>query len=162
MIEVGFYHLTRRTLDQALPLLLEKSLSRGWRVAVQLSGEKRLKALDDHLWSFDPEKFLPHGTKADGEPESQPIYLTLGADNPNDADVRFFVDGVIAAPVLADPRTRPSIRAVVMFDGSDAMELQAARGQWKELREAGFALVYNQEDERGRWQEKMRTKPQQS
>lgn len=159
MIEVSFYHLTRRTLDQALPLLLEKSLSRDWRVVVQLSGEKRLKALDDHLWSFDPEKFLPHGTKADGDPESQPIYLTLGADNPNDADVRFFVDGVIAAPVLADPQARPKIRAVVMFDGADAMELQAARGQWKELRAAGFELVYNQEDERGRWQEKMRAKP---
>ncbi len=160
MIEVCFYHLTRRSLDQTLPLLLEKSLSRGWRVAVQLGGEKRLKALNDHLWSFDPEKFLPHGTKAEGEPETQPIYLTIEGDNPNDADVRFFVDGAIAAPVLADPLAIPKIRAVMLFDGSDPMELQAARSQWKELRALNrFELVYTQEDERGGWKEGKREKP---
>jgi len=29
MIEVSFYHLTRRKLEQALPVLLEKSLAPG-------------------------------------------------------------------------------------------------------------------------------------
>jgi DNA polymerase-3 subunit chi len=38
------------------------------------------------------------------------------------------------------------------------MELQAAREQWKELRDAGFELVYFQEDERGAWAEKKREK----
>jgi DNA polymerase-3 subunit chi len=160
MIEVSFYHLTRRTLDQALPVLLEKSLARGWRVAVQGSDEKRLRNLDNYLWSFDPEKFLPHGIKADGAPETQPIYLTTQSDNPNDADVRFFVDGAIAPPTLADPASAPKARAVLMFDGNEAAELQAARDQWKELRDAGFEVVYFQEDDSGRWEEKKREKPE--
>jgi len=94
MIEVSFYHLTRRKLEQALPVLLEKSLARGWRVAVQARDAKRLQNLDDFLWSFEPTKFLPHGTKSDGAPETQPIYLTIEGDNPNAADVRFLIDGV--------------------------------------------------------------------
>ena len=34
MTEVLFYHLTERKLEDALPPLLDKSVERGWRVAV--------------------------------------------------------------------------------------------------------------------------------
>jgi DNA polymerase-3 subunit chi len=158
MIEVSFYHLTRRRLEQALPVLLEKSLARGWRVAVQAGDTKRLEKLDDWLWSYEPTKFLPHGTKADGASETQPIYLTIEGDNPNGADVRFLIDGVDAAPLLNDPASAPKARAVLLFDGNDPMELQAAREQWKELRDAGFEVVYFQEDDNGKWAEKRREK----
>ena len=158
MLEVRFYHLTRRRLEEALPRLLEMSLSRNWRVAVQTGEAARLKALDDHLWAYDPEKFLPHGTKADGESETQPIYLTAEDDNPNEADVRFFVHGAVVAPLLADPALAPKLRAVLMFDGSDPGELLDARAQWKTLREAGHELFYLQESEDGKWEEKARQK----
>jgi DNA polymerase-3 subunit chi len=158
MIEVRFYHLTRRSLEQALPVLLEMSLERGWRVAVQSGDAQRLKKLDDHLWSYEPEKFLPHGTKADGEPETQPIYLTTEADNPNEAEVRFFVHGAQAPPLIADEAARPKLRAVLMFDGADPNELAAARAQYKALRELGCELIYLQEDEAGKWDEKKREK----
>ncbi|ARN81656.1 DNA polymerase III subunit chi [Methylocystis bryophila] len=158
MLEVRFYHLTRRSLEEALPRLLEMSLERAWRVAVQTGDGTRLKALDDHLWSYDPEKFLPHGTKSDGEPETQPIYLTAEGDNPNEADVRFFVHGASAVPLLGDPAAAPRLRAVVMFNGSDSQELLEARAQWKALRETRHELVYYQEDENGKWIEKSRHK----
>lgn len=158
MIEVCFYHLTRRGLERALPVLLEKSLGRGWRVVVQAESEKRVKALDRELWEYDPEKFLPHGVKADGAPEIQPIYLTAECDNPNSADVRFFVGGVSAAPALRDPAAAPKTRAVLIFNGNDEIELNAARAQWKELREDGYELVYHQENENGGWVEKKREK----
>jgi DNA polymerase III subunit chi len=158
MVEVCFYHLTRRTLEQTLPVLLEKSLEREWRVAVQAGDEKRLKKIDDFLWSYDPEKFLPHGTRADGAPETQPIYLTADRDNPNVADVRFFILGAVATPAIVDPASAPATRAVLMFDGNDASELQAAREEWRNLRDAGCEVIYYQEDEAGRWQEKKREK----
>ena len=30
-MEIWFYHLTRQPLERALPTLIERSLSRGWR-----------------------------------------------------------------------------------------------------------------------------------
>jgi DNA polymerase-3 subunit chi len=36
MTEVLFYHLTESKLEDALPPLLDKSVERGWRVAVQM------------------------------------------------------------------------------------------------------------------------------
>jgi len=158
MIEVCFYHLTRRRLDRALPVLLEKSLARGWRVVVQAESEARVKALDKELWAYEAEKFLPHGCKSDGAPQTQPIYLTAENDNPNGADVRFFVGGVVSGPALKDPAVAPKTRAVLMFDGNDEAELSAARAQWKELRDEGFELVYYQENESGGWAEKAREK----
>ena len=41
MTEVLFYHLTESTLEDALPSLLERSLERGWRAAVQTASEER-------------------------------------------------------------------------------------------------------------------------
>ena len=46
MTEVYFYHLERRTLDDVLPTLLELSLKRGWRAAVQAASDERVAALD--------------------------------------------------------------------------------------------------------------------
>ena len=158
MIEVCFYHLTRRRLGSALPVLLEKSLARGWRVVVQAESEARVKALDTELWAYEAEKFLPHGSKSDGAPHSQPIYLTAENDNPNAADVRFFVGGVVPGPALRDPSAAPKTRAVLMFNGNDETELGSARAQWKDLRDEGFELVYYQENEGGGWVEKAREK----
>jgi DNA polymerase-3 subunit chi len=40
--EFRFYHLIGRPLEQVLPQLLEISLQRGWRVAVQVASEERV------------------------------------------------------------------------------------------------------------------------
>ncbi|QGM98551.1 DNA polymerase III subunit chi [Methylocystis parvus] len=155
MVEISFYHHQTRRIDDTLPTLLERSLARGWRVVVQAASEARLTALDQHLWAYRQESFLPHGTKRDASPETQPIFLTCGVENPNGADVRFFVEGAQIAPVLASAAA-PRARAVLLFNGEDPGELSDARAQWKELRDAGQTLVYQQQDESGRWVEKAR------
>ena len=111
--EVYFYHLERRTLEEVLPTLLERSLERGWRAAVQAASEERVEALDTLLWTYREESFLAHGTARDGFAEAQPIYLTAGGDNPNGAQVRFLVDGA----ELDD--AAPYARVVYVFDGRD-------------------------------------------
>jgi DNA polymerase III subunit chi len=151
MTEIWFYHLQRQTLDQALPSLIEKSLERGWRVAVQAMSEERLEALDQQLWTYSDASFLAHGRAGDGDGALQPVYLSTGVENPNGASVRFFVEG---APVAASLGEGPYERAIVMFDGGNEDELAAARLQWRELKERGFALTYWQQDEGGRWEKK--------
>ncbi|MGG2476032.1 DNA polymerase III subunit chi, partial [Rhizobium sp. BR5] len=62
MTEILFYHLTESKLEDALPPLLEKSLERGWKVAIQTVDEERRDFLDTHLWTFRDDSFLPHAT----------------------------------------------------------------------------------------------------
>lgn len=155
MVEIHFYHHQTRRIEDTLPTLLEKSLARGWRAVVQAASEARLRKLDDHLWGHKPESFLPHGTKRDPSPETQPIYLTCADDNPNSADVRFFVEGAQIAPLFAGAAA-PRLRALLLFDGENPDELADARAQWKTLRDAGHRLIYQQQDDSGRWIEKAR------
>lgn len=106
MTDVLFYHLTETRLEDALPPLIDKSVERGWRVAVQTRELTRRDALDQHLWTFREESFLPHGTDEADFAESQPVLLTVTSDNANAATVRFIVDG--AEPPLTDAYERPS------------------------------------------------------
>jgi DNA polymerase-3 subunit chi len=43
-----------------------------------------------------------------------------------------------------------------MLDGQDAAAVAAGRQRWAGYKEAGHSLVYYQQDENGRWQEKAR------
>lgn len=146
MTPVFFYHLERQPLDAVLPKLLATSLDRGWRVVVQAGSEERAEALAARLWSFDEESFLPHGTKADGLAELQPIWLTDADENPNNANIRFYVDGAEVGDIGG------LIRAVIMFDGNDQQAVEAARAGWKRFKSAGHEVSYWQQDEQGRWQ----------
>ncbi|MCY0146411.1 DNA polymerase III subunit chi [Hoeflea sp. G2-23] len=148
MAEVLFYHLTESRLEDALPPLLEKSLERGWRVSVHLGSEERRAALDAHLWTFREDSFLPHGGDQAPHADRQPVLLTLGAEAANSATVRFVVDGA-EIPTLDDVE-----RLVMMFDGHDQSQLEAARGQWRSLKTAGHTLTYWQQTEDRRWEKK--------
>jgi len=149
MTEVLFYHLQRQPIERVLPTLLEKSLERGWRVVVQAASEERVEALDAHLWTFRDDAFLPHGVWRDPEAREQPILLTINDDNPNQASVRFLIDG---AAVPSDASVYE--RTVLLFDGDDPDAVAVARARWQEAKGQGFAVTYWQSDEDGRWQRK--------
>ena len=144
-MEILFYHLQNATLEQVLPSLLEKTLQRGWRAVVRVGSEERLKALDDHLWSFSDDSFLPHAVEGDGRPEDQPILLTRSDIRPNGAEVAFAVDG------CGLPESVGWSRAVLMFDGADPEALDRARAAWRAVQAAGGAATYWRQDEAGRW-----------
>ena len=149
MTEVLFYHLERRPLEAVLPTLLQRSLERGWRVLVRATSPERLAALDDHLWTFSDESFLPHGTDREPDPGDQPIVLTVDDANPNGASILFLVEG---APIPADVAAFE--RLVLLFDGNDPDALTAARGEWQAVKAAGHEATYWQQDERGKWERK--------
>ena len=92
-MDVLFYHLEHVRLEQILPTLLEKSLERGWRACVKSGGVERLDAIDQLLWTYSREGFLPHGTAQTGHGSAQPVYLTTEDDNPNGSQVLFLIDG---------------------------------------------------------------------
>ena len=129
-----------------LPDLLEKTLSRGWRALVRTTDPLRIEHLDGWLWSFRDDSFLPHGVVGEPHSDRQPVLLSTGEDNPNNADVLFLLDG--AAPGALDGYTR----CIVLFDGRDESALKAARGRWKEIKAAGLPGSYYRQSEQGRWE----------
>ena len=148
MTEIRFYHLTRTPLERALPQLLEKVLQTGQRAVVLAGSEERVEALNQLLWTYSDRSFLPHGSKRDGKPERQPVWLTTEDENPNGASCLFLTDGTDSA------RIGEYARCFDLFDGQDEAAVAAARARWKARKEGGHALSYWQQDENGRWQQK--------
>jgi DNA polymerase-3 subunit chi len=147
MPEILFYHLQSQRLEEALPLLVEKTLEKGWRALIRAGSEERLKAIDEALWTNREESFIPHGREADGEPEAQPVLLSTADTRVNQPDVVFLVD-------RADlPATYDMERLVLMFDGADDEALDGARAAWKSLKALGHSATYWQQ-EGGRWVKK--------
>jgi DNA polymerase-3 subunit chi len=144
MTEIGFYHLTRSTLAQALPPLLIRTLAAGQRALV-LGPEPGLEAVSSTLWA--QPAWLPHGTAADGDPDLQPIWLSAESEPLNGARFLFIVEGA-ETDRLADFE-----RVFDLFDGNNSEAVAAARVRWKTAKEAGHTLIYWQQTDSS-WQKK--------
>lgn len=144
-----FYHLTRRPLEATLPILLDKALAAGWRVAVRGREAARLDWLNDRLWLGREDAFLPHGRAGGPHDADQPVLLTTEAAHPNGAVCVMVVDGAEVSPA----EVQALERVCVLFDGNDAGAVDAARGQWRGLTSAGCAAQYWSEAS-GRWEKK--------
>ena len=95
MVETLFYHLERRSLEDVLPGLVEKSLQRGWRAAIKTDSSERSDTLDTLLWTYDDQSFLAHAQQGDGKAEDQPVLITVEEGNPNSAQIFFYVGGAM-------------------------------------------------------------------
>ncbi|KJS45691.1 DNA polymerase III subunit chi [Roseovarius sp. BRH_c41] len=144
-----FYHLTRQPLEATLPMLLEKSLSVGWRVVVRGRDRARMVWLDERLWLGPEDGFLPHGLSGGPQDADQPVLLTTDSARPNGAVCLMAID---AAEVSAQ-EVQMLDRVCILFDGNDDAAVQAARSQWKTLTGAGCTAQYWSEAG-GRWEKK--------
>lgn len=148
MTDIAFYHLQRSPLEQALPRLLEKTLAAGKRAIVLAGSEERVEALAMVLWTYHQDSWLPHGTAKDGEAEHQPIWLSNRDENPNGASFLFLTDSANSENIGGFER------CFDLFDGNDDQALAAARRCWKTCKDAGHAVTYWQQNERGGWERK--------
>ncbi|MBL8665920.1 MAG: DNA polymerase III subunit chi [Rhodospirillales bacterium] len=148
MTDVAFYHLQRATLEAALPQLLMKTLAAGKRAVVLAASAERVEALATHLWTWDQDAWLPHGTAQDGSAEEQPVWITPHDENPNGAAFLFLCDGADSARVASYER------CFDLFDGNDPAAVEAARRRWQARKADGHAVTYWQQTERGGWERK--------
>ena len=150
-MRVDFYHLQKQTLEEVLPKLLQKAYSSGSRVLVKIGTAERVEFINNALWTFNEESFLPHGSKKDGQATSQPIWLTSDNDNANNASYLFLVDGADV-----DVQTAGKFeRLFNIFDGNVQALVEQARELWTTYRAAGFEMHYWQQNAQGVWENKM-------
>ena len=147
-MRIDFYHLQQKSLDKALPQLLGKAYSSGKRVVVFAGSLSRVEFLDNLLWTFEEESWLPHAYSKNGEPEDQPIWLTEEIENPNHAEIAVVIDSM---PL---PRDIGVSRILCVFDGRDEVAVADARAKWKEAKQLDWELHYWQQDDLGAWKEK--------
>ncbi|MEQ1788981.1 MAG: DNA polymerase III subunit chi [Rickettsiales bacterium] len=147
MTAIQFYHLTATPLERALPKLLERALSGGYRVCLVANSDARVEQLNQLLWTYDAVSFLPHGSDKDEQPEIQPILLSTNAEPLNDAKLLLITDGRSAGDEKFE-------RVLDIFDGNDPQATVAARNRWAEYKKLGHELTYFSQNKQGGWQKK--------
>ncbi|WP_293574164.1 DNA polymerase III subunit chi [Phaeobacter sp.] len=146
---VYFYHLTRRSLAETLPVLLDKAMGAGWRIVVRGKDQDRITWLDDRLWLGPEDHFLPHGVAGGPRDHLQPVLLTTSLEPIAQRHCLMSVDGAeVGAGEVGDLE-----RVCILFDGTDPDAVAHARTQWKALTNAGCAAQYWSE-ESGKWEKK--------
>jgi DNA polymerase-3 subunit chi len=149
MTETLFYHLERRSLEEVLPGLVEKSLQRGWRALIRAESAERADALDTLLWTYDEQSFLAHAQVGDGDSTQQPVLITVEEVNLNRAEIVFYVGGALPGDWAA---LGGLARIVLVFDGRDEAALSGARAAWKEAKGGGHDVTYWKEDASGKFE----------
>lgn len=149
MAEVYFYHLTNASLEQMLSQVLERTLQNNWRVQLRSGDAGHLKWLDGRLWGGNTPQFLPHGISGGLHDADQPILLTVGKNNTNNAQALMLVHGAKTDPDEVQDYARVSL----VFDGNDEAAVQEARLDWKTLTDAGVPAKYWSQAS-GRWEMK--------
>ncbi|HEX8379487.1 MAG TPA: DNA polymerase III subunit chi [Allosphingosinicella sp.] len=136
---VDFYHLAVSPLERVLPAVAEKVVAGGGRLLVVAEPEL-LARLDELLWSYSKDSFLPHGRE---RAQSQPVLLSPEPQAANGA----------SNIALADGRWRDEAlgfeRAFYFFD---AESRDGAREAWRALKaRPKVEARYWKQDERGKW-----------
>lgn len=145
VVQVDFYHLTADPIERVLPRIAERVLETGGRLLV-VSGDEGLAArLDQHLWNYTPESFLPHGRAGEEGEAEQPVLIAASIAIPpaNGARAVALADGVWRDEALDFDRA---------FHFFDDVTVEAARAAWRTLggRE-GVERNFWKRDEEGRW-----------
>ncbi|NQZ13501.1 MAG: DNA polymerase III subunit chi [Alphaproteobacteria bacterium] len=148
MTEARFYHLQKQTLDQALPLILEKAYQTGKNIVLRVQDKKEAERLNTHLWTYRPDAFLPHGCAKEGNAEHQPIWLTEKDENPNDAKIIILTQGTSTESI------EDWDLCCEMLDGHSNDQVTTARAKWKDYKDKGLEVTYWMQSDSGGWENK--------
>ncbi len=147
-MEISFYHLTSSSLEAALPKLMEKVYGSGKRALIAAENDEKTEEFNRILWTYHPQRFLPHGSNKDGNEADQPVFLCSSRHmkNPNNAEILVITDG-------SKPGGLEGFSRVLdIFDGNNADSLQQARTRWKQYKSEAMELSYFQQDAKGKWE----------
>ncbi|MET0247206.1 MAG: DNA polymerase III subunit chi [Sphingomonas sp.] len=144
-MQVDFYHLTQVPLERALPQIAQKILESGGRLLIVADDEARRGQIDQLLWTYSADSFLPHG-QAGGEDDSrQPVLIAGSPDAANGARHIALIDGVWRDEALGFDRA---------FHFFDEERIREARAAWKGLAEReGIERRYWKQNDAGRWEQ---------
>ncbi|NBX53003.1 MAG: DNA polymerase III subunit chi [Proteobacteria bacterium] len=91
--EINFYAVEEDIVKAMAPILL-KIIDDNKRAIIFVKGNDSIKKIDDSLWTYGRNKFIPHATIFDKDfvAKDQPILISNQEDNINKADYLIFLD----------------------------------------------------------------------
>lgn len=134
MTRVGFYVVQAQAPGKRLQVaarLADKAFQRGHAIFFNCASQAQAGDMDDLLWRFRPDSFLPHGLV--GSEGADRIAIGWGQEPQQHDDLLINLD-------LTVPAFFSRFHRVAEVVTQDAQSLEALRASWSFYRERGFAL----------------------
>jgi len=114
--------------------LVEASYKEGKRVAVRVGDDGEAHKLDDMLWTFNDQAFIPHEIATPSSPSHARIMALIGTAIPVSFSDRLINLGT------SIPDDLGSVEYVIEVVDGDAQRKQLARERYKQYRDRGWQL----------------------
>ncbi|MBT4522261.1 MAG: DNA polymerase III subunit chi [Halieaceae bacterium] len=134
MTRIGFYVIQTADPDQRLHIaarLTDKAFQQGHRVFINSSNEPEARQLDELLWSFRSDSFLPHTLASSGQVDA----ITVGWGQEPQQHNDFLINLTVEIPAFFSRFQR-----VAEVVSQDPASLAASRKSWVFYKERGYQL----------------------
>ena len=135
MTEILFLEVTANRLEFRVCELAEGIYARGERLQILAPDSGQASRLDDLLWTFRPDSFIPHGLlKPAGADPALPVVITTREEP---------VPGIrhlLMLEFVSPEFMRSFVEAILLVVVVDHERRESSRRYWVQLREAGFTL----------------------
>jgi DNA polymerase-3 subunit chi len=137
MTEILFVETSARRMEMRACEIAEENYAQGRKVQIIVVDQEQAERLDDLLWTFKPDSFVPHGLWAGSpdEPE-QPVVITTRMEAVKDMDSLLMM-GYTEVDLVSQ---FSHVFHLVVTDNQE--RLDNSRRYWTLLKDAGFSLQH--------------------
>lgn len=136
-MEITFYILADTDPGKRLGTacrIIEKAFAQKHSIYVHAAHQAEAEALDELLWNFRADSFIPHHLVGDGPTPPPPVRIGWQQIPPEAGDVLINLH--------ADAPAQPQrFRRIVEIVGGDEAMRAAAREHWRLYRQQGYAVT---------------------
>ena len=137
MTEVIFVEVTASRMEIRACEIAEHTYAQGERLQIIAIDEEQAARLDDLLWTYKPDNFVPHGLwKSTDNESTQPVVITTRKERVPEITSLLTMD---YCPVEMVQQFSKVIHVVVV---DNQERLEASRRYWTLLKDAGFSLQH--------------------
>jgi len=122
-----FYNSSHRDVVKDIAWLTENIFKKNNRIVIFCTDQETAEVVDDFIWSYRDDSFIPHSIKKHRETSLDPILVTTDLDGGYEHNVLLALNGVL----IKEKDWQRFAKIYYFFDDQDSGEKENARSMWK-------------------------------
>tara|TARA_B100000949_G_C14234349_1_gene430402 strand:+ start:638 stop:1063 length:426 start_codon:yes stop_codon:yes gene_type:complete len=135
-MRIDFYLLQSEDAEQRWLFacqLIEKAWLRGHRVFVYCSNQKDAEGIDELLWNFRSDSFVPHHIQGEGPEPPPPVQIGFGAEPRGFSDIMVNLSGKI-------PDFSQRFQRIIEIVINNEAQKEKSRNHYREYRRRQYEI----------------------
>ena len=125
--KVYFYNSSQRDIVADIAVLAEKLFLKNDNILISCSDQETVSVVDDFLWAYREDSFIPHSIKNNEKTPGYPILITTSIDERYEHDILLVLNGGL----IKEKDWQKFAKIYYFFDDQDNEEKENARSMWK-------------------------------